>query len=122
MIEFDVKPVMIASVRADEPDSDVPCGTCTRCCEMLAPYLTPEEISSGLYPLSFTNPTPEQQRMAPRVDAVITLFRRPTGGCGMFVDGRCTIYDHRPQACRQFDCRKGHHPSLVDHAREKFGK
>jgi hypothetical protein len=23
----------------------------------------------------------------------------------MFADGRCSIYDERPRACRQYDCR-----------------
>jgi len=122
MQNFKNLPVVITSFSSNEPSSDVPCGTCTRCCELLAPMLTTEEISSGLYPLSFTNPTPDQREINPAAGIVITLYRRLEGGCGMFVDGQCSIYDRRPQACRQFDCRKGHHPSLVDHAQEKFGK
>ncbi len=27
------------------------------------------------------------------------------GHCPMFVNGRCSIYEHRPNTCRTFDCR-----------------
>jgi hypothetical protein len=27
------------------------------------------------------------------------------GHCPMLVDGRCSIYEHRPRACRTYDCR-----------------
>jgi hypothetical protein len=52
--------INLTSIGSDEPIEDVPCGTCTKCCEMLAPYLTPDELSSGLYPLSLTQPDPVQ--------------------------------------------------------------
>jgi Fe-S-cluster containining protein len=27
------------------------------------------------------------------------------GHCPMLIDGRCSIYEHRPRACRTYDCR-----------------
>jgi hypothetical protein len=27
------------------------------------------------------------------------------GRCPMLVDGRCSIYEHRPRTCRTYDCR-----------------
>jgi len=39
----------------------------------------------------------------------------------MFIDGKCSIYEYRPKSCRQFDCRKHHHPATVSVAKEKFG-
>jgi hypothetical protein len=27
------------------------------------------------------------------------------GHCPMLVDGKCSIYEHRPQTCRSYDCR-----------------
>ena len=34
------------------------------------------------------------------------LPKQPDGRCGcMAADGRCTVYDHRPGACRAYDCR-----------------
>ena len=101
--------VNLTSITSDEPISDVPCGSCTFCCEKLSPYLTVDEIRSGLYPLSLLNPQyPGDQDPGP----VVGLFRNKDGGCGMFIDKKCSIYNYRPIACRQFDCRKGHHPNV----------
>ena len=89
--------------------TDVPCNGCTFCCEKLSPYLTVAEIQSGLYPLSLLNyGDPEQPDLGP----VVSLYRKKDGGCGMFIDGKCSIYEIRPLACRQFDCRKQHHPKI----------
>lgn len=104
--------ITLVSVTTDEPISDVPCGSCTRCCELLSPYLTPDEVSSGRYPISLVD-TPE--------GPAVVLFKTPTGGCSLLVNGVCSIYETRPLSCRQFDCRKGHHPKLMDVAKEKFG-
>ena len=109
---FDIKNINITSVRTDEIVSEVPCGTCTLCCQKLSPYLTPEEIASGKYPISLVNPTQEHLNLNPNVGPLVVLYRKKEGGCGMFVDGKCSIYEDRPIACRQFDCRKGHHPSI----------
>jgi Fe-S-cluster containining protein len=101
--------VNLTSITSDEPIEDVPCGSCTLCCEKLSPYLTVEEIQSGLYPLSLLNPTDPSN---PEAGPIVALYRKKEGGCGMFVDGKCSIYNYRPIACRQFDCRKGHHPTI----------
>lgn len=103
--------VNLTAVSTDAPIADVPCGSCTLCCELLSPYLTPEEVASGKYPISLINPTEEQLRDHPEIGPTVSLYRKVTGGCAMFIDGRCSIYETRPIACRQYDCRKGHHPS-----------
>jgi Fe-S-cluster containining protein len=91
--------IKLTAVTSEEPEEKVPCGYCTLCCQVFAPFLTPDEVSSGKYPLSLVNG---------EYGPMVTLFRKPEGGCGMFVDGKCSIYEDRPKACRQFDCRKGH--------------
>lgn len=113
--------INLTSVASEEPISDVPCGDCSMCCQLLSPYLTPEEMTSGKYPISLVNPSEEQVMENPNVGPTITMFRNEKGGCSMFVDGKCSIYEDRPLACRQFDCRRGHHPKLVSVAKEKFG-
>jgi len=113
--------INLTSLTSDEPIENVPCGTCVLCCEKLAPHLTPEEVASGLYPLSLIQPTLEQLQANPDIGPIVTLYRKKEGGCGMLIDKKCSIYDYRPTSCRQFDCSKGHHPSLVDYAKEKFG-
>jgi Fe-S-cluster containining protein len=104
--------INLSSIKSEEPEEIVPCGTCTLCCEKLSPFLSPEEVASGLYPLSLINPTIEQKQINPDIGPVVVLYRKKEGGCGMFIDGKCSIYEYRPKACRQFDCRKGHHPTI----------
>jgi Fe-S-cluster containining protein len=104
--------INLTSISSEEPEENVPCGSCTLCCEKLSPYLTPEEVASGLYPISLVNPTEEQKNINSDVGPTVVLYRKKEGGCGMFVDGKCSIYEYRPISCRQFDCRKGHHPNI----------
>lgn len=111
-VTYYIQPINITSVVTDESISDVPCNGCTMCCEILSPYLTPDEISSGKYPISLVQPTPEQLRDNPNIGPTVTMFKNAQGGCAMFIDNRCSIYDYRPISCRQFDCRKGHHPKI----------
>lgn len=112
MNNYKIININLTSVGSDEPIEDVPCGTCTMCCEKLVPNLSPNEIDSGLYPLSLIQPTAEQLSENPNIGPIVTLYRKKEGGCGMFVDGKCSIYSYRPLACRQFDCRKGHHTNI----------
>ena len=93
MQKINILNVNLTSITTDEPIEDVPCGTCTRCCELLAPNLTPEEISSGKYPLSLIAPTHEHIAANPNVGPIVTIFKKDGGGCNMFVDGKCSIYE-----------------------------
>lgn len=103
---------------SDEPISDVPCNGCTVCCETLSPFLTPEEIVSGLYPISLIQPSPAEILHTPEIGPMVALYRKPEGGCSMLINGKCSIYEYRPLACRQFDCRKGHHPKIPNMVKE----
>lgn len=109
---FDISKINVnlTTIISNEPESDVPCGTCTMCCQLLSPHLTPDEVASGKYPISLVNATPEIYAVDPTVGPIITMFKNKTGGCAMLIDNRCSIYEDRPRACRIFDCRKGHHP------------
>jgi Fe-S-cluster containining protein len=122
MTTFKIININLTSVISNEPISDVPCGPCTKCCEIVAPYLTPEEVSSGIYPISIINPSAEHVAANPECGPTVTIFKKTGGGCGMLVDKKCTIYYNRPIACRQFDCRKGHWPALNEHAKQYFGE
>ncbi len=102
------------TIERDIPHSTVECGNCTKCCELLSPILTPEEFVSGKYVYTLLqSDNPDLPYIAiPKLDT----------GCFYFKDGKCSIYETRPNACRQFDCRKGHYPLLKDIALEKFGQ
>ncbi len=106
--------INLTAVINDEPIVDVPCKDCTFCCQRLSPYLTPEEIGSGLYPISLLQPTENEIKQQPNIGPKVALFRNYTGGCSMLIDNKCSIYEQRPMACRQFDCRKGHHSDIPD--------
>jgi Fe-S-cluster containining protein len=100
--------VKLVTIERDLEVSDVPCQTidCTLCCEMLSPYLTENEVKSGKY--IFTLMNNDVDPMKP----IIAIPRTETGCIYFGVDRRCKIYEDRPLACRQFDCRKGHHPRI----------
>jgi uncharacterized protein len=81
--------------------AEVPCGSCTGCCR--ASY--------------FIHIRPEETGALRRIPRRL-LFRAPglpeghllmgynaQGECPMLRDGKCTIYEDRPQTCRDFDCR-----------------
>lgn len=104
--------ITVLSIESEENFSDVPCGSCTQCCEKLSPYLTPEEFLSGKYIYSLISTD----------DPSIPVIAIPRNekGCLYFVDNKCSIYNDRPKSCRQFDCRKGHYPPFKDLVKEKF--
>jgi Fe-S-cluster containining protein len=97
------------AIERDLPDSDVPCDSvgCTECCERLAPYLTPEEFTSGQYLYTFVKDGDP--------DKPLIAVPKTEHGC-VYLDHnkKCTIYDRRPRACRQFDCRLNHHPKIIN--------
>ncbi len=98
-----------ATIERDLPESDVPCQTinCTLCCELLSPYLTESEFKSGKYVYTFLNSDDPTK-------PVIAVPKSKNGCFYLGEDKRCTIYNDRPLACRQFDCRQGHHPKIND--------
>lgn len=71
---------------------NVPCNGCTLCCRGDAILLLPGDSDDyQTEPHSLTG-----QRM---------LARKPNGHCIYLGAAGCTIYDRRPQLCREFDCR-----------------
>lgn len=102
---------LTAVVNTDLPLEEVPCGDCTYCCQRLSPYLSPEEINSGKYPISLVQPS-EYEINEFQAGPKVVLFMNKNRGCSMLIDNKCAIYNDRPVSCRQFDCRKNHHPNI----------
>jgi len=94
-------------------ESYVPCGNCIACCTGLTPYLTSEEFESAKYIYTFLNTL--------ITNKPVIAIPRMEDGCIYLRDGKCSIYNDRPKACRQFDCRKGHYKPFKELAIEKFG-
>jgi hypothetical protein len=89
------------AVLRGEQDAVVPCAGCTACCRSSQfVHVGPDEVDALAHipaPLLFP---------APRLPAghrVLGYDAR--GACPMLVDDRCSIYEHRPRACRSYDCR-----------------
>jgi Fe-S-cluster containining protein len=91
---------MEAALRG-EHDADVPCGTCTACCTSSQfVHIEPDETDALAHiPAALRFPAP----FLPDGHVLLGYDRR--GHCPMLVDGRCSIYEHRPRTCRTYDCR-----------------
>jgi hypothetical protein len=82
-------------------DSDVPCGTCVGCCSSAQfVHVTPDDIDALAHiPDELLFPAPG----APKGHRLMGYDE--DGRCPMLTDVGCSIYEHRPQTCRQYDCR-----------------
>jgi uncharacterized protein len=91
---------MQAALRG-ERDSDVPCGECTACCTSSQfIHIAPDEIETlRRIPRALWFPAPR------RPPGHMVLGYDERGHCPMFVEGACSIYEHRPRTCRTYDCR-----------------
>jgi hypothetical protein len=90
---------MQAALRGDA-DAEVPCGSCTACCtsSQFVPIGPDETDTLAHIPKKLLFP-------APRLEGAYLLGYDERGHCPMLVDGRCSIYEHRPKTCRVYDCR-----------------
>ena len=102
---------MRAALRRDQ-DSDVPCNGCTACCTSSQfVHVGPDETDT------LAHIPPELLFPAPRMPSGhVVLGYDERGHCPMLIDGTCSIYEHRPQTCRTYDCRvfpaSGVHPDV----------
>jgi Fe-S-cluster containining protein len=81
--------------------SEVPCGGCTACCTSSQFIeIGPEEADTLTHiPAELLFPAPRRGR------GHFVLGYDTEGRCPMLVDNVCSIYAHRPRACRTYDCR-----------------
>ena len=84
-----------------EHGSDVPCGGCTACCRSSQfIHVGPDEANTLAHiPGELLFPAPGLP------DGHVLMGYDDQGHCPMLIDDRCSIYAHRPQACRTYDCR-----------------
>jgi Fe-S-cluster containining protein len=83
-----------------EQDADVPCGSCTACCRAA------QFVHIGLDETDALAHVPAALLVAApgRPGSVVMGFDE-RGHCPMLGAVGCTIYAHRPRACRMYDCR-----------------
>jgi Fe-S-cluster containining protein len=91
----------IEAARHGEQGMDVPCDGCTACCRSRQfVHIEPDEIDT------VARIPPQLLAQAPGLPhGNLLLGYDQRGHCPMLVDDRCSIYDHRPRACRVYDCR-----------------
>jgi hypothetical protein len=89
----------LASLHEGEP-VDVPCDGCTACCRSgkLIP-VEPDEADALAHIASDCLP-PMPGQPARRV-----LKHDQSGRCSQLTPEGCSVYAHRPRACRMYDCR-----------------
>jgi hypothetical protein len=82
-------------------ESEVPCGSCTACCEASQfIHVEPDEADALAHiPQALLFPAPG----LPKGHRLMGYDEH--GCCPMLVEGSCTIYAHRPRTCRTYDCR-----------------
>jgi uncharacterized protein len=86
---------------AGSGDSDVPCDGCTACCESSQfVHIAPDEVDTLAHvPAALLFPAPGLSA------GHVVLGYDGDGRCPMLSGAACTIYAHRPRACRVYDCR-----------------
>ena len=79
----------------------MPCDGCTACCRSSQfVHIEPDELDTLAHvPDELLFPAPGR----PRGHVVLGYDER--GHCPMLVEDGCSIYAHRPRACRTYDCR-----------------
>ncbi|GGC18777.1 YkgJ family cysteine cluster protein [Pseudoduganella buxea] len=87
--------------QARDIGADVPCNECNACCRSsMFIHIRADEIRSlNRIPKQLLFPVPglaKGHRLMGYDDK---------GRCPMLVDDRCSIYEDRPQTCRDYDCR-----------------
>jgi Fe-S-cluster containining protein len=89
------------SLRSRNGTADVPCGACRGCCRSsMFIHIRPEEVETNQrVPRSLLFPAPGLPM------GHLLMGYGDKGQCPMLVDNRCSIYEHRPQTCRDYDCR-----------------
>lgn len=90
-----------AALQSGKDSADVPCGSCRGCCRSsMFIHIKPEETQTiQRIPRALLFPAPGLPK------GHVLMGYDDQGRCPMLVDGECSIYKDRPQACRDYDCR-----------------
>jgi hypothetical protein len=68
----------------------VNCSDCFECCRFFKIPLSPYECTWIEHE---------------ETDGIIHIKKKPDGSCIYLKDGKCSIYDKRPMACREYSCK-----------------
>lgn len=84
-----------------ERSTDVPCGECNACCRSsyFIHIRADEHETLRRIPKAYLARAPHPHESDSIMD------HDSHGRCPMLVNGACSLYAHRPQTCRNYDCR-----------------
>ena len=90
-----------ASLQSGNGGADVPCGACRGCCRSsMFIHIRPEETQTlRRIPRALLFPAPGRPK------GHVLMGYDDKGQCPMLIDNQCSIYEDRPQTCRDYDCR-----------------
>jgi len=90
-----------ASLRSGSGGGEVPCGDCKGCCRSsMFIHITPAETRTiQQIPRALLFPAPGRPK------GHVLMGYSDTGRCPMLIGDSCSIYQDRPQTCRDYDCR-----------------
>ena len=90
-----------SSLRTGTGSADVPCGACRGCCRSsMFIHIRPEESQTlRRIPRKLLFPAPGLP------NGHVLMGYDDQGRCPMLKGGECSIYEDRPQTCRDYDCR-----------------
>lgn len=90
-----------ASLRSGNSGAEVPCGVCRGCCRSsMFIHIKPEETQTiRRIPRALLVPAPGRPK------GQVLMGYNDKGQCPMLIDNQCSIYEDRPQTCRDYDCR-----------------
>jgi Fe-S-cluster containining protein len=88
-------------LRGEGSGLDVPCGECVGCCtSSLFIHVGPDETKTlAAIPVRLLVRAPGRPR------GHLLLGFSGDGSCPMLKERVCSIYEHRPRTCRDYDCR-----------------
>lgn len=88
-------------MRSGNGAADVPCGECRGCCRSsIFIHIKPEETETiRRVPRALLFPAPGLPK------GHMLMGYSGKGECPMLVNNQCSIYEDRPQTCRDYDCR-----------------
>ena len=90
----------LKAARAEGGSMDVPCGSCTACCRSGQLIPVGADEADALAHIS-----PHHLAPMPGESGTFVLTHDPSGRCSQLLADRCSVYEHRPKACRNYDCR-----------------
>lgn len=83
-------------ISGPDPAVPVPCNGCRECCWHAGTDLHENDVDAPRLPYL---------RTERRDDGVLYLQKNPDGSCVHLGPDGCMVYEHRPHACRHYDCR-----------------